>query len=281
MRKLFGVVLLGAGALASAHPSPSAAQAGAGAAVPGLAVEPCTLPGVDGPGALRHAGGVGEPDGEVGQPHPPPLVVVPGTIPGPRAHGAHLLRGQARQKRVRRVAVGNPGLRRTPARGSDGRRRRPARRNNLDCPSAPTRTRRATWAPSFPAAGVRACGTRLQRGASLAHYTSDPSSGRPGRGRRRPRVRAAGPLRRLLGTRAALVYLRRRRLPVRSAVPVTDASAPTRACRLYLARDADRALLRRGGRVRGGGRLPGPRSRRTRADVRRFRWSASPGGRAR
>lgn len=239
IRPLLHAVLLAAAVAAPA--SRSAAQAG----VPGLAVEPCTLPGVAGPARCGTLQVWENRTTESGRRIPIRFVVVSGTGPGPARVALTYL-------------AGGPGDDATSAAGwmprvfgaaREGRdillmdQRGTGESHPLHCSLFGPREDVASYLGAFlPAEKVRACVPGLQAKADLAHYTTDAMADDL------DEVRAALGYERLdlyggsYGTRAALVYMRRHPERVRSAVLLgvvpTDVSMP-----LYIARDTDRALF--------------------------------------
>ncbi|HEX8275155.1 MAG TPA: alpha/beta hydrolase [Longimicrobiaceae bacterium] len=239
-RTLVHALLLAGAAVVSVPASRSAAQAG----VPGLTVEPCTLPGVSGParcGTLqvwenRTAGS--------GRRIPLRFVVIPGTGPGPARVALTYLSGgpgtaatSYAASIVALFAASREGrdILLVDQRGTGGSHR-------LNC-AAYSRDDVTSYLGAFlPADRVRACVPGLQGQADLAHYTTGPVADDL------DQVRAALGYERLdlyggsYGTRAALVYMRRHPQRVRSAILLgvapTDASMP-----LTLPRDTDHALF--------------------------------------
>lgn len=239
MKKLLlAAVLLTTGALTAA---PTAAQA----SVPGLAVEPCTLPGVEGPARCGTLEVWENRAAKAGRRIRIRFVVVPGTGAGPAREALTYL-------------AGGPGDDATGAAGwmpavfgasREGRdillvdQRGTGESHPINCALFGPHGDVASYLGAFlPADRVRACVPGLQRNADLAHYTTDPMADDL------DEVRAALGYERLdlygasYGTRAALVYMRRHPERVRSAVLLgvvpTDVSMPR-----YIARDTDRALF--------------------------------------
>ncbi len=238
MKKLLlGPVLLAASLCAA--PPWSLAQSG----VPGLSVEPCTLPGVAGPARCGTMQVWENRAAKSGRRIPLRFVVVPGTGPGPaRAALTYLAGGPGDDAtsaagwmpRVFGAAREGRDILLVDQRGTGGS-------HPLHC-DLYSREDVASYLGAFlPADRVRACVPGLQAKADLAHYTTDPAADDL------DEVRAALGYERLdlygasYGTRAALVYMRRHPQRVRSAILLgvvpTDASMP-----LYIARDAERAL---------------------------------------
>jgi pimeloyl-ACP methyl ester carboxylesterase len=238
MKLFLAAVLLTAGALHAAPP------AGAQANVPGLVVESCTLPGVEGPARCGTLEVWENRAAKAGRRIPIRFVVVPGTGPGPARVALTYLAGgpgvAATDAAAYIPAVFGPSregrdILLVDQRGTGGS-------NQLSCAMYGPREDAASYLGAFfPADRVRACVPGLRRKADLAHYTSDPAADDL------DEVRAALGYEKLdlyggsYGTRTALVYMRRHPERVRSAVLLgvvpTDAAMP-----LHLARDSERAL---------------------------------------
>ncbi len=239
MKKLLlGSMLLTAAA--SVPVLPAAGQAG----VPGLSVEPCTLPGVEGPARCGTLEVWENRAAKSGRRIPIRFVVIPGTGPAPaRAALTYLAGGPGDDAtsasgwlpRVFGAAREGRDILLVDQRGTGGS-------HPLHC-DLYSRGDVASYLDAFlPAEKVRACVPGLQAKADLAHYTTDQAADDL------DEVRAALGYDRLdvfggsYGTRAALVYMRRHPQRVRSAVLLgvapTDASIP-----LNVARDTERALF--------------------------------------
>lgn len=243
-----GVVLAAASACTPAATPPPAANpavpAASSSSVAGLVVEPCTLPGVQGPARCGTLEVWENRAARSGRRIPIRFVVIPGTETGPAREALTYL-------------AGGPGSAATNAAGWITSSFGPSREGRdvllvdqrgtggsypLHCGLYGSSGDAASFLGAFmPAEGVRACVPELERKADLAHYTSDPAADDL------DEVRAALGYERLdlfgasYGTRTALVYMRRHPERVRSAILLgvvpTDASSP-----LDFARDADRAL---------------------------------------
>lgn len=233
-----GAVLLAACALVLPPASPAQA-------VPGLAVEPCTFPGVAGPARCGTLEVWENRAAKAGRRISLRFMVVPGTGPGPAREAIAYL-------------AGGPGAAATQFAGGvtalfgpsrEGRdvllvdQRGTGGSHPLTCPVYGSREDPASFLGSFlPADRVRACLPVLARRADLAQYTTDRAADDL------DEVRAALGYERLVvyggsyGTRTALAYMRRHPDRVRSVILLgvapTDGSIP-----LYFARDTDRAIF--------------------------------------
>lgn len=235
MKKL----LLGAVLLAAAAP-PARGQA----AVPGLSVEPCTLPGVSGPARCGTLEVWENRATRAGRRIPIRFVVIPGTGAQPAQEALTYLAGGPSDAATG-AAAWMPRLFGPARQGRDillVDQRGTGESNPLNCVLYGPREDAASYlGPFLPADRVRACVPDLQRKADLAHYTTDQAADDL------DEVRAALGYERLdlfggsYGTRLALVYMRRHPARVRSAVLLgvvpTDAALPLRT-----APDAQRAL---------------------------------------
>jgi pimeloyl-ACP methyl ester carboxylesterase len=228
-----------AAALAAAAPAAAGAQEG----VPGLTVEPCAVPGVEGParcGTLevwenRAAG--------AGRRIPLRFVVVPATGAGPAREAIAYLAGgpgfpateATWVTEVFAAARGDRDVLLVDQRGTGGSHR-------LHCALYGPRDDAARFTGAFlPAERVPACVAELRQRAELAHYTTDHVADDL------DEVRAALGYERLdlfggsYGTRAALVYMRRH--PERARTAILMGTAPTDALApLHFASDVERAL---------------------------------------
>lgn len=231
--------------LAASAPAAGAAPPVAHDTLPALTVEPCSLPGVEGPARCGTLEVWENRAARSGRRISLRFVVVPGTSPGPARVALTYLAGgpgSAATEAARGIA-GTFG----PSR--DGRdillvdQRGTGASHPLDCDLFGPREDASSYLGAFlPVDRVRECLPGLRRKADLAHYTTDPVADDL------DEVRAALGYERLdlfgasYGTRAALVYMRRHPERVRSAILLgvvpTDASIP-----LHFARDTDRALF--------------------------------------
>ena len=239
IKPLLHAVLLAAAVAAPA--SRSAAQAG----VPGLSVEPCTLPGVEGPARCGTLQVWENRTTSSGRRIPIRFVVVPGTGTGP-ARGALTYLAGGPSDAATDAAAWIPSHFAAAREGRDVLlvdQRGGGGSNPLHCALYGPREDAASYLGAFlPAERVRACVPEVQAKADLAHYTTDQAADDL------DEVRAALGYERLdlfggsYGTRLALVYMRRHPERVRSAVLL--GAVPTGAAiPLNTAPDADRALF--------------------------------------
>jgi pimeloyl-ACP methyl ester carboxylesterase len=239
MRKLLVALALAA---ACAFPSsPAAAQAG----VPGLSVEPCTPPGVEGPARCGTLQVWENRQAKTGRRIPIRFVVIPGTGTGPAREALTYLAGGPSDAATD-AAAWMPSLFAGARAGRDVLlvdQRGGGGSNPVHCTLYGPREDAAGYLGAFlPADKVRACVPSAVGKAELAHYTTDQAADDL------DEVRAALGYEKLdlfggsYGTRLALVYMRRHPERVRSAVLLgvvpTDAAIP-----LNTAPDTDRALF--------------------------------------